>query len=123
MSSQIKLYWLSDEQWAVIAPHLPHRSHHHLDDRSVLSAIVYVSLTGTRWPDCPRAYGSHSSIYNRFSMWRHRPFWFSLLAALSEAGWPDVARALDPVAMTRSRGKRRGLRVDRNWRSQHQPPD
>ncbi len=28
----------------------------------------------------------------------------------------DKARALDPVAMARARTRRRGLRIDRNWR-------
>ncbi|WP_409566789.1 transposase [Methylobacterium sp. E-046] len=119
MLDQEGLFWLSDAQWAVIAPCLP-TSSRQLDDRRMLSGVVYVSLTGCRWPDCPKAYGPLGSVYQRFSQWRHRPFWSAMLKALSEAGWTSEAIALDPVAMARARPKRRGLRVDRRWRPQGQ---
>lgn len=112
-----ELFWLNDAQWAVIAYHLPARMAGHLEIRRTLSGIIYVSLTGIRWADCPAVYGSRGSIHRRFSRWRHRPFWSAMLKNLSEAGWTEEARSLDPVAMTRSRPRRRGLRIDRKWRS------
>jgi transposase len=119
MLDQDGLFWLGDAQWAVIAPHIPARIREHLADRRALSGIIHVSLTGCRWPDCPEAYGPRGSVYRRFSQWRHRPFWSAMLKALAEAGWVEEARALDPVAMARARPRRRGLKLDRNWRPHH----
>jgi len=117
------LFWLSDAQWAVMVPHLPTRIAEHLDGRRTLSGIVYVSSTGTKWTDCPAVYGPRGSTYRRFSRWRHRPFWSAMLKNLFDAGWTEEARALDPVAMTRSRPRRRGLRIDRKWRSPKRQSD
>jgi Putative transposase of IS4/5 family (DUF4096) len=49
------LFWLSDEQWARIAPHLPTdvRGVEREDDRRVISGIVRVLKSGCRWQDCP----------------------------------------------------------------------
>jgi transposase len=62
-----KLFWLSDEQWARIEPHLPRdvRGVERADDRRVISGIVHVLRCGCRWCDCPEAYGPPTTIYNR----------------------------------------------------------
>lgn len=79
------LFWLSDEQWAAIEPHLP------LDrpgvkprrNREVISGIIHVQRIGCRWRDCPAAYGPHTTIYNRFNRWSKRGIWQALLARLT----------------------------------------
>jgi transposase len=62
------LFWLSDEQWARIEPHLPTdvRGVERADDRRVISGIVHVLKSGCRWCDCPEAYGPPTTVYNRF---------------------------------------------------------
>jgi hypothetical protein len=44
------LFWLSDEQWERIGPHLPRdvRGVERADDRRVISGIVHVLKTGCR---------------------------------------------------------------------------
>jgi transposase len=37
-----------------------------VDDRHVLSGIVYVIRNGLQWKDAPKAYGPHKTLYNRF---------------------------------------------------------
>ena len=71
------LFWLSDEQWARIEPHLPRdvRGVERADDRRVISGIVHVLRCGCRWCDCPKAYGSQTTIYNRFVRWARRGIW------------------------------------------------
>ncbi|WP_267359820.1 MULTISPECIES: transposase [unclassified Methylobacterium] len=123
MLDQDSLFWLSDAQWAIIAPYLPTNSQARSNDRHALSGIIHVSVSGCRWPDCPKVYGSPGGIYQRFSNWRHRPFWSAMLKALTEAGWVQEAQALDPVAMARARPQRRGLRIDRNWRPHSRDSD
>jgi transposase len=52
-----ELFWLSDEQWARIEPHLPRdvRGVERADDRRVISGIMHVLRCGCRWCDCPCA--------------------------------------------------------------------
>jgi len=65
------LFWLSDEQWKRIEPHLPKkvRGKKRVDDRRVISGIVHILKSGCRWSDCPEAYGPATTIYNRFARW------------------------------------------------------
>jgi transposase len=49
------LYWLSDEQMARLRRYFP-KSHGRprVDDRRVLSGIVFVNRNGLRWCDAPK---------------------------------------------------------------------
>jgi len=78
------LFWLSDEQWQRIEPHLPTdvRGVPRRDDRSVISGIMYVLRSGCRWSDCPGAYGLHTTIHNRFARWARRGIWEILFQEL-----------------------------------------
>jgi putative transposase len=40
-----------------------------VDDRRMVSGIVFVIRNGLRWRDAPRGYGAHKKIYNRFVRW------------------------------------------------------
>ena len=59
------LFWLSDEQWQRIEPHLPTdvRGVERKGDRRIISGIVHVLKSGCRWSDCPEAYGPPTTIY------------------------------------------------------------
>ena len=63
------LFWLSDEAWAAIEPHLPKNQPgaRRVDDRRVISGIVHVLKVGRRCCDCPADYGPSTTIYNRFN--------------------------------------------------------
>ena len=65
------LYWLSDEEWAAVRPHLPtgRRGARRVDDRREISGILHMLKTGARWRDCPAEYGPYTTIYNRFNRW------------------------------------------------------
>jgi transposase len=43
-----------------------------VDDRRVLSGIVFVNRNGLRWCDAPREYGPHKTLYNRWKRWGER---------------------------------------------------
>jgi len=64
------LIWLSQAQMRRIEPYFP-LSHgvRRVDDRKVLSGIVFVIRNGLRWRDAPKDYGPHKTIYNRFIRW------------------------------------------------------
>ena len=60
------LYWLTDEQMAHLQPFFP-KSHGkpRVNDRRVLSGIVFVNRNGLRWWDAPKDYWSQKTLYNR----------------------------------------------------------
>lgn len=91
------LFWLSDEAWAAIEPHLPKNQPgaRRVDDRRVISGIFQVLKSGCRWGDCPPAYGPATTICNRFHRWSRRGFWLQLLEALVDAGAVTRSTAID----------------------------
>jgi len=92
-----KLFWLSDEQWARIEPHLPRdvRGVERADDRRVISGIVHVLRCGCRWCDCPEAYGPTTTIYNRFVRWARRGIWENLFRELAGNGRSTDTQMID----------------------------
>ena len=62
------LIWLSAAQMRRIEPHFP-LSHGvpRVDDRRVISGIIFVIRNGLRWRDAPKDYGPHKTIYNRMA--------------------------------------------------------
>jgi len=68
-----ELYWLTDEQMARLVPYFS-KSHGkpRVDDRRVLSGIVFVNPNGLRWCDAPSAYGPYKTLYNRWKRWGER---------------------------------------------------
>jgi transposase len=64
------LFWLSDEQMARLRPFFP-KSHGHprVDDRRLLSGIIFVNRNGLRWSDASPEYGPPKTLYNRWKRW------------------------------------------------------
>lgn len=91
------LFWLSDEQWAVLAPFMPTNrpGARRVDDRRVISGIVHVIRSGCRWRDCPPEYGPPTTIYSRFHRWSRQGFWRQILMAMAERGWIEASAAID----------------------------
>ena len=65
-----ELFWLTGEQMDRLRPFFP-KSHGRprVDDRRVLSGIVFVNRNGLRWRDAPGEYGPHKTLYNRWKRW------------------------------------------------------
>jgi len=82
---------LTASQMRRIRPHFP-LSHGvpRVDDRRVISGIVFVIKGGLRWRDAPPGYGPHKTLYNRFVRWSRLGVFSRIFAALAgEAGEPD----------------------------------
>lgn len=74
-----------------LAPHFP-LSHGkpRVDDRRVLSGIIYVIRRGLQWRDAPAAYGPRKPLYNRFVRWGRMGVFDRIFAALAAgAGRPS----------------------------------
>jgi len=91
------LFWLSDEAWLAIEPHLPKNQPgaRRFNDRRVISGILHVLKSGCRWCYCPADYEPSMTIYNRFNRWSRRGFWTKLLDGLAEAGAVTKSTAID----------------------------
>src|SRR5688572_15122709 len=78
-----QLYWLSDEEWQRLDPLLPRgrRGARRVDDRRVISGILYMLRSGARWRDCPPEYGPYTTIYNRFNRWSRQGIWLAMFQA------------------------------------------
>lgn len=81
------LYWLTDEQMARLEPYFP-KSHGRpwVDDRRVLSGIIFVNRNGLRWRDAPKDYGPHKTLYNRWKRWGEMGVFTRMMEGLSAAG-------------------------------------
>ena len=81
------LLWLSAAQMRRIEPYFP-LSHGiaRVDDRRVISGIIFVIRNGLRWRDAPKDYGPHKTIYNRFIRWSRLGVFNKIFAALAGQG-------------------------------------
>ncbi len=86
-----EIFMLTHKQLKRIKPYFP-LSHGkpRVDDRRVVSGILYVIRNGLQWKDAPRAYGPHKTLYNRFVRWSRMGVFNRILSALAgEADVPD----------------------------------
>ena len=81
------LFWLSAAQMRRIEPFSP-LSHGvaRVDDRKVVSGIVFVIRNGVRWRDAPVDYGPHKTLYNRFVRWSRMGVFDRIFAGLAAQG-------------------------------------
>jgi transposase len=80
-----KLFMLTREQMARLKPHFP-LSHgvERVDDRRVISGIIYVIRNGLQWKDAPPGYGPHKTLYNRFVRWSRMGVFNRIFAELAK---------------------------------------
>jgi len=65
---------VTDEQWALIEPHLPvypGGRPRKTDLRDVLDAILYLLRTGCQWRYLPKDFPPKSTVWRYFDEWRH----------------------------------------------------
>ena len=95
-------FWLSDDAWAVIEPHLPHTGsgqlgRPRLDDRRIVSGILHVLRMKCYWRDLPQQYGSYSTVFNQYNRWRKRGVWQSVY---------DIIMSMESVTVMNAPGSR-----------------
>ena len=81
------LFLLSGSQMARISPYFP-LAHGvpRVDDRRVVSGIIYVIKHGLQWKDAPKDYGPHKTLYNRFIRWSRMGVFDRIFMALAAQG-------------------------------------
>jgi transposase len=81
------LVLLAPAQMRRIEPFFPRsRGLTRVDDRRVISGIIYVIRNGLQWKDAPPGYGPHKTLYNRFVRWSRLGVFTRIFAALAAAG-------------------------------------
>ena len=61
-----------------------------VDDRRIISGIIFVIRNGLRWRDAPAEYGPPKTIYNRFIRWSRLGVFNKIFASLAaKGGKPD----------------------------------
>ena len=90
------LVLLSEAQMRRIEPYFP-LSHGvpRVDDRRIVSGIIFVIRNGLRWRDAPKDYGPHKTIYNRFIRWSRLGVFNHIFAALAAKGGTSETLMID----------------------------
>lgn len=80
-------FWLTDLQMERLRPFFPRfRGKPRVDDRRVLSGIIYVKKNGLQWKDAPSIHGPHKTLYNRFVRWARMGVFAQIFAELAQPG-------------------------------------
>ena len=83
---------LTDEQMDRLRPFFP-KSHGkpRVDDRRVLSGIIFINRNGLRWCDAPKEYGPPKTLYNRWKRWSDKGVFARMMDGLAaEAAVPKT---------------------------------
>ena len=78
------LFWLTEAHMDRLRPFFP-KSHGRprVDDRLVLSGIIFINRNGLRWRDAPSVYGPPKTLYNRWKRWCDMGVFARIMAGLA----------------------------------------
>jgi transposase len=80
-------FWLTEAQVERLRPFFPKaRGRARVDDRQVLSGIIYVQRNGLMWKDAPAIYGRPKTLYNRWKRWSRMGVFARILLDLAAEG-------------------------------------
>jgi len=88
-------FLLSPEQMAKIEPFFPLSHVLRVDDRRVISGIIYVLRHGLQWKDAPTEYGPHKTLYNRFRRWTELGVFDKVFSSLAASDGPPGPLMID----------------------------
>lgn len=109
------LYWLTDEQMAPLAPYFPKSDGKpRVDDRRVLSGIIFANRNGLRWRDAPKESGPHKTLYNRWKRWGETGVFGRMMEGLA-AGRAEPNAVMIVATYLRAHRTASSLRVKNAW--------
>ncbi|WP_420711141.1 MULTISPECIES: IS5 family transposase [unclassified Streptomyces] len=108
---------LTDEQWALIEPHLPIAAVGPIPDlRKHFNAVMWRFRTGSPWRDLPGEFGPWQSAYDRFQIWATQGVFQHLMqAVIAEAatrGQADLGLVSVDSATARAHHHAAGMALD-----------
>ncbi|MEH6416219.1 transposase [Pseudomonas sp. CGJS7] len=104
-------FQLADEQWNVIAAHLPRHYRIRIlnstgNYRAFIEAVLWVVANNAPWTSIPSSFGSWRAIYVRFLRWVEDEHWISVERAIG----------LDSTMAMRLRERVERYRSNNRWR-------
>ena len=109
---------LSDEDWALISPHLPIGEFGPYPERlrDQFEGVVWRFRTGSPWRDVPEEFGSWSTVYDRFTQWRDAGVFVavmeSVIAEAARRGQTDMSLVSVDSATSRAHHDAAGMVVE-----------
>lgn len=95
------LHWLADEQMERSKPFCPNiPGKLRVDDRWVLSGIVFINRNELPWCDAPRAYGRAKTLYNRWKRWGDMGGFTRMMEGLASEGGEEKVVMIDATYRT-----------------------
>src|SRR5215468_6236449 len=96
---------VTDQQWALIEPLLPHRKRRRgpgrpreVDLREVVNALFYHAREGCTWRALPHDFPPWKTVYNYFQDWDDDGTWQKILNVLRPLARAQAGRAPTPSA-------------------------
>ena len=98
------LFWLTEGQMVRLRPYFP-KSHRvpRVDDRRVLSGIIFFNRNGLRWCDAPKEYGPHNTLCNRWKRWSDMGVFARIMVALAAEAPDNTTISIDATYLTAHR--------------------
>ena len=92
-----------------------------VDDRRVLSGLIFINRTGLRWPDAPKEYGSAKTLYNRRKRWGDMGVFARMMEGLESAALRQSREAFgnegESVLMRSRRNASHWRHMDPRWKT------
>jgi transposase len=85
-----------------------------VDDRRVLSGIIFINRNGLRWCDAPPEYGPPKNLYNRWKRWADKGVFARMMESLASEAATQKTVMIDATYLkahrtaTSLRSKKRG---------------
>lgn len=94
------LFWLTDAQMARLDPFF-RKSHGtpRVDDKRVLSGIIFINRNGLRWRDAPAEYGPHKTLYTRWKRWSDKGIFARIFVELLKQGTKTDTMMIDATSL------------------------
>ena len=82
-----EFFWLTEAQMERLRPFFPKsRGKRRVDDRRVLSGIIFIQRNGLMWKHAPAAYGPPKTLYNRWKRWGDMGVFARMMEGLASEG-------------------------------------
>jgi len=96
---------LSDSQWSAIEQHLPkpaRTGRPRNNDRITINGIIYVLISGCRWHEMPKRYGSKSTAHLRFQNLQQKGIWKKILSGMIKSAHKSDKLQLQKISVDSS---------------------
>ena len=70
-----------------------------VDDRRVLSGMIFINRNGLRWCDAPPEYGPPKTLYNRWIRWLRMGVFARIMEGLASGGGEESVVMIDATCL------------------------